>query len=91
MMSDRIPRLTLFSAMVLCGGLAWRPAPGDLIPTRMPLSETQPWMADALVGVGAKSRDQVAQQLRAQHLSSLPARARAMVPVLFIVPDQVGE
>lgn len=67
--------------------LVCRSAPGNNIPERMKLSDAEPWMADALNGVGPKSKLAVAEQLRTQQVEKLPKRARDMVPELFIVPD----
>jgi hypothetical protein len=83
-MPDRTPTFALVLVMLVIAGLAWRPAPGANIPPPMALSDAAPWMADALPGVGPKSRDQVAKQLQQGSIKDIPARARAMVGHLFI-------
>ena len=47
------------------------------IPDRQPASAAQPWMADCLVGIGPKRRDEMAQWVRAGQWEHLPTRARA--------------
>jgi hypothetical protein len=88
-MVERSSAIALAFVMALIAGLAWRPAPGSNIPPRLSLTEAAPWMADTLPGVGPKSRDQVAEQLRQGHITAIPTRARAMVETLFIQPSTI--
>ncbi len=82
-MAHRAPAFALVLVMLVIAGLAWRPAPGANIPPLMPLSDATPWMADALPGVGPKSRDQIATQLRQGNIKEIPTRARATIDRLF--------
>ncbi len=82
-MANRAPTFALVLVMLVIAGLAWRPAPGANIPPRLALSDAAPWMADALPGVGPKSRDQVATQLRQGNIKAIPSRARATIDSLF--------
>jgi hypothetical protein len=52
-------------------------------PPRIPASACEAWMADALPGVGAKSREHIAAAIRSGELASLPPRARALARELF--------
>ncbi|MBN8524506.1 MAG: hypothetical protein J0M02_04110 [Planctomycetes bacterium] len=65
----------LAAALLLAlGGIAWlRPMPDRGAPTPMPADGCLTWMADAIPGVGPKTRDAVAARIRA---GDVPAVAR---------------
>jgi hypothetical protein len=80
-------RLRAVILMVLMAGLGmkawWWPMPAPVIPSRVPAACAQPWMADCLPGVGPKSRDRMAEAIRAGRWDDLPARARPMAEQVF--------
>ncbi len=84
MNGPRAQALLLGAALPLLGIWAeTRPQPGTGVPARIPLSQAQPWMADCLPGVGAKTRDRLAAALRAGRWDAVPVRARASARAWF--------
>ena len=60
--------------LALAAGLAWlRPLPDRAAPAPMPASACTTWMADAIPGVGPKSREGVAAGIRS---GSIPDKVR---------------
>jgi hypothetical protein len=73
-------------AMLVIGGLSLRsvPTPGE--PARIAAHDSQDWMADALPGIGPKSRDLMASHIRAGAFDSLPARSQVIAKLVFTWP-----
>ncbi len=70
-MRERLPVLIL---LFLLGALVWlRPSADRAAPQPLPQSSVKPWMADAIPGVGTKTRTRVAEDIRAGHV---PGAAR---------------
>jgi hypothetical protein len=66
--------IAVLTLLLLAAGLAWlRPLPDRTAPEPLPAASCAEWMADAIPGVGPKSRDQVAADIRA---GTVPAAAR---------------
>ena len=85
--------LVVIVAMVLIGLISLRAAPAPTAPSRIALStlgDNEAWMADALPGIGAKTRVAMFHQLRAGHLEALPERARQMARQVFIIPENLS-
>ena len=85
--------LAVIVAMALIGLISLRAAPAPTEPSRIALSalgENEVWMADALPGIGAKTRVAMFHQLRAGHLEALPERARQMARQVFIIPEKLN-
>ena len=81
-------------AMVIIGLISLRAAAAPTEPSRVALSElgdNEVWMADALPGIGAKTRVAMFHQLRAGHLEALPERARQMARQVFIIPEKIND
>lgn len=82
--------LAVIVAMALIGLISLRPAPAPTEPSRVALGalgDSEAWMADALPGIGAKTRKAMFHQLRAGHLEALPERARQMARQVFTIPE----
>lgn len=82
--------LAVIVAMALIGLISLRAAPAPTEPSRVALSaigDNEAWMADALPGIGAKTREAMFHHLRAGHLEALPERARQMARQVFIIPE----
>lgn len=75
-------------AMVLIGALSLRPTPQPGEPVRILHVDSQTWMADALPGIGVKTRDQQWRKIRAGEFAALPERARTIARQIFIWPDE---
>ncbi len=85
--------LVVIVAMALIGLVSLRAAPAPTEPSRVALGalgDNEAWMADALPGIGAKTRAAMFHQLRAGHLEALPERARQMARQVFIIPENLG-
>lgn len=80
----RLPSILLLGLMI--GAAVVTSLRGTLsagIPGRQSIDAVRPWMADCLVGIGPKRRDEVAQQLRAGRWEQIPLRARARAGQFF--------
>ena len=75
-------------AMAIIGLISLRAAPAPTEPSRVALADSEAWMADALPGIGAKTRVAMFHQLRAGHLEALPERARHMARQVFLIPEK---
>lgn len=75
--------LMVMIAMVVIGLWSLKPAPAPSEPHPIPYARSEAWMADALPGVGIKTRDQQWQRIRAGQLDTLPASARAIARQVF--------
>ncbi len=75
-------------AMILIGFGSLRTAPQPTEPRRIFHAESQAWMADALPGVGVKTRDQHWQKIRVGDIAGLPERARVIARQVFIWPEE---
>ena len=75
-------------AIALIGLISLRAAPAPTEPSRVALADSEAWMADALPGIGAKTRVAMFHELRAGHLEALPERARQMARQVFIIPEK---
>ncbi len=75
-------------AIALIGLISLRAAPTPTEPSRVALADSEAWMADALPGIGAKTRVAMFHQLRTGHLEALPERARQMARQVFIIPEK---
>lgn len=70
-------------AMVVIGLWSLRSPPAPSDPVRVPAARSEAWMADALPGVGVKTRDQQWQRITSGDLQALPERARAVASQIF--------
>ncbi len=61
----------------LAASAALRPVRSAAPPAPLACASAEPWMADCLPGVGAKTRERAAAALRAGRIAALPARAQA--------------
>jgi hypothetical protein len=75
-------------AMVSIGLWTLRAPPSPSEPGRIPNAASEPWMADALPGVGIKTRDEQWRKIRAGALNALPERARDLAREVFIWSDR---
>src|SRR5687768_6081546 len=77
----------VLAAMVLIGlwGLRSPPSPGE--PRRISNALSEPWMADALPGIGIKTRDGHRRNIRSGAIEALPERARVVARQVFTWPD----
>ncbi|MDA3961104.1 MAG: hypothetical protein PF961_09960 [Planctomycetota bacterium] len=82
-MADRYAVRLLVLALVLAivGLAAMRADPSP--DHRLPHNSAEPWMADALPGVGITTKDAVAAQIRAGDPEALPKRARETAKAVF--------
>lgn len=71
--------VVLVAALIVRVGFS--PRPGQ--PPSVPLAQAETWMADALTGIGAKTRTAMAAHIRAGEIDALPARARAEARAFF--------
>jgi hypothetical protein len=78
--------LVVIVAMVAIGWWSHRPVPAPVEPIRIPTTASELWMADALPGIGAKTREAHWRHLRAGAISELPERARAIARQIFDWP-----
>ena len=78
--------LMVLVAMALIGLWSLRSPPAPSDPLRVPTAHSEAWMADALPGVGVKTRDQQWQRIKAGDPHALPERARAVASQVFIWP-----
>ena len=80
--------LMVLVAMVLIGSWTLRSPPTPDTPPRIPAAVSERWMADALPGVGVKTREAVWRKIREGEPASLPERARPTAQQVFIWPGQ---
>lgn len=73
-------------AMLIIGAFTLRSAPSPLVPNRIPVNTADAWMADALPGIGPKTRESMLQKIRLGAFDSLPARAQVIAHHVFIRP-----
>lgn len=78
--------LMVLVAMVLIGLWALRPSPAPDKPQPVLVAQSEPWMADALPGIGAKTRAANWQRIRSGMFEALPERARETAREVFIWP-----
>jgi hypothetical protein len=78
--------LMVIVAMVVIGWWSHRPVPAPAEPIRIPTAMSESWMADALPGIGAKTREAHWRHLRAGAISQLPERARAIARQILVWP-----
>ena len=79
-----LPSILLLGLMVGVGvALSLRGTLSAGIPSRQPASAAKPWMADCLVGVGPKRREEIARYLHDGHWEQVPLRARARAIQVF--------
>ena len=78
--------LMVLMAMVVIGLWSLRSPPAPSDPVRVSAARSEAWMADALPGVGVKTRDQQWQRIKAGDLQALPERTRAVASQVFIWP-----
>ena len=65
--------IAVLVVLLVAGALArWRPLPDREPPQPLPAASCQTWMADAIPGVGPKSREQVAAAISS---GQVPAKA----------------
>lgn len=69
----------LMAALIVRVGVS--PRPGQ--PPHVPITQAETWMADALTGIGAKTRAAMAVHIRAGEIDALPARARTEARAFF--------
>lgn len=75
--------LVALIAMVLIGLWSFRPSPAPTQPRQIPHQQSAAWMADALPGVGVKTRDLQLQRIQAGEIDHLPERARGLAREIF--------
>ncbi len=78
--------LMVMVAMVVIGLISLRTSPEPTEPLRIPCAASEAWMADALPGIGIKTRDLQWQKIRSGEIGALPERARAIARHVFIWP-----
>lgn len=79
--------LAVIVLMVLVGVWSSRPSPSPAIPDRITTSRCEPWMVDALPGIGARTRERYRRVVQAGDLSALPQRAQAIARQVFTWSD----
>lgn len=72
--------------MAIIGVFTLRSAPSPLVPNRIPVNTADAWMADALPGIGPKTRESMLQRIRLGSFDSLPARAQVIARQVFLQP-----
>lgn len=72
--------------MLVVALLAWRPSPAPDVPARIAIDQGEAWMAEALPGIGPRTRDLRWQQIRAGDLRALPHRAGVLAAEVFTWP-----
>ncbi len=75
--------VAVIAAMVAIGLWSLRPAPAPAIPARVASVGCEEWMADALPGVGVKTRHAIWQLIQHGDRQRLPERTRAMATQVF--------
>jgi hypothetical protein len=83
MADERAATWAMLALMALLGTLASFRHPPAIPPERMPATAAKPWMADCLPGVGPRTRERAALDIRAGKLDDLPVNARATARELF--------
>lgn len=78
--------LMVMVAMLVIGLAGLRPSPTPVEPRRVACTASEGWMADALPGVGVKTRDLQWQKIRSGEIAALPERARTIARQVFIWP-----
>jgi hypothetical protein len=73
-------------AMVIIGVFTLRPAPSPLFPGRIQTNAAEAWMADALPGIGPKTRESMVHKIRLGAFDVLPARAQVIARQVFMLP-----
>ncbi len=69
------------------GGWSWlKPIRAPAVPPRVAFSAVEPWMADALPGIGPTRRARAVEALRHQRMNDLPAPAHAAAALVFVQP-----
>lgn len=82
-----VERLTLIVLVVaLAGWGALRPRRVRLPPAQIPAAQVQPWMVDALPGVGPKRHAAALAAVQAGRFEDLPKAARATAEQVFERP-----
>lgn len=72
----------LFLAVALAGAAHLRTPPAGA-PPRVPRHAVEPWMADALPGVGPARRAAATEAIRNRQDAQLPAAARPVAETVF--------
>lgn len=80
-MAERIALISVLLALAIWGAV--RPRRLATAPPLIHAQQAQPWMADALPGVGPKRRDAALEALRAGRFADLPKPARATAELVF--------
>lgn len=78
--------VVLMAAMVVIGVLTLRSPPTPQLPYRIVVNSAVAWMADALPGIGPKTRESMLHKIRLGAFESLPARAQHIAGQVFIRP-----
>lgn len=73
----------VLAALVAALGLRLVLAPPAPEPALVPAPACEPWMADALPGVGAKRRDATAAAIRAGDVEAVPKQGRESARACF--------
>jgi len=84
MRRERAAAVAMVAMLVAISLAALMRHPPPRTPERIPASVCETWMADALPGVGKKTRDAAAAAIRAGELEKLPPAARARARELFV-------
>ena len=69
--------------LIVVGCWSLRPPPAPTIPQRIAIAQVEPWMVDALPGIGARTRERYWRLVRDGALTALPERARAIAHQVF--------
>jgi hypothetical protein len=81
---ERRPALVVLLTLALVvGGLAHLRTPPPAAPLRIPRHAVEPWMADALPGIGPARREAAVEAIRTGHDERLPASARPLAATVF--------
>jgi len=76
-------RLALLILLVLLFATVAARRAGSVPPVPVPIGSCEPWMADALPGVGPATRAAMAEAIRAGDLDTLPRSARSVAQRVF--------
>lgn len=80
---------TVMLAMCVIGLISFRSSPMPRQPARIEARFAEEWMADALPGIGPKTRAEMAQRIKAGPVETLPTKAQAVARQVFTWPAAV--
>ncbi len=78
----------LLVALVAIGVSTMRPSPSPQEPDRIVVNSAEAWMADALPGIGPKTRESMLHKIRLGAFESLPTKAQQIARHVFMRPAE---